>query len=357
MLIDSYYRTLDGFIVLIEKDWLSFGHPFGERSGTDEKLQNDSKAKKKTSYFSPVFLLFIDCVFQLLRQFPMAFQFNSYFLIVILDACYSCQYGTFLCNTEKERKKFQLQSHTVSLWTIINSNRKPFINDLYQRTTETLYPTVKIKDLVLWEDFYLRGWRVGAVFSNLERNLEDLRELVRNKDSRIQELEKELRKYRPELGPDIKNLFIQPILNEIIGNVIKILNSNLSKPKISRSTSFPDIDMEVVVSTDYSYISETKSKEELLSNGMNQKNDPNNKSQLRNLDPKTTPVTSISPTMLRRRSLSITDLPSETKYDTSFQTAPKWVPDDEVSFCPICKTQFTSFKRKVSVNFFFLFQT
>ena len=33
MMLDPYFRTFEGLIILIEKDWLSFGHMFGRRCG------------------------------------------------------------------------------------------------------------------------------------------------------------------------------------------------------------------------------------------------------------------------------------------------------------------------------------
>ena len=48
-------------------------------------LQSDGKDT------SPVFLQFLEGVWQLQEQFPFAFQFNERFLLAIHDHLYSCQ--------------------------------------------------------------------------------------------------------------------------------------------------------------------------------------------------------------------------------------------------------------------------
>lgn len=114
LMLDPYYRTIKGFEVLIEKEWLSFGHKFQQvvlhsahlnfkdlfivlqRIGHGDDHHSDADR-------SPVFLQFIDCVWQITQQFPNAFEFNDYFLMTILDHLYSCRFGTYLCNSERER--------------------------------------------------------------------------------------------------------------------------------------------------------------------------------------------------------------------------------------------------------------
>lgn len=80
---------------------------------------------------SPVFLQFIDCVWQVLSQFPHAFEFNEHFLTLILDHLYSCLFGTFLYNCEKERQQNEVKKHTQSIWSFVNQNRKMFLNAMY----------------------------------------------------------------------------------------------------------------------------------------------------------------------------------------------------------------------------------
>lgn len=61
--------------------------------------------------------------------------------------------GTFICNSDKERRDLGLEKCTVSIWTVVNSNREPYVNPLYKPSKDIIIPSCKMKDLVLWYNF------------------------------------------------------------------------------------------------------------------------------------------------------------------------------------------------------------
>uniref|UniRef100_A0A3B5A596 Myotubularin related protein 7 n=1 Tax=Stegastes partitus TaxID=144197 RepID=A0A3B5A596_9TELE len=123
VLLDPYYRTLRGIMVLIEKDWISFGHKFSHRCN---HLVGDPKE------VSPVIDQFLECVWQLMEQFPCAFEFSERLLITIHSHIYSCQYGDFIGNNQRERIELGVRERTHSLWSYLWTNRAEYINPLYR---------------------------------------------------------------------------------------------------------------------------------------------------------------------------------------------------------------------------------
>ena len=50
---------------------------------------------------SPVFLQFLDAIWQLMQQFPASFEFTEDLLVLIMEHLYSSRFGTFLLNSDK----------------------------------------------------------------------------------------------------------------------------------------------------------------------------------------------------------------------------------------------------------------
>uniref|UniRef100_A0A673M8C5 phosphatidylinositol-3,5-bisphosphate 3-phosphatase n=1 Tax=Sinocyclocheilus rhinocerous TaxID=307959 RepID=A0A673M8C5_9TELE len=185
LMLDAHYRSLRGFQVLLEKEWLSFGHRFASRVGHGDGNHANSER-------SPLFVQFIDCVWQMARQFPSAFEFNELFLITVLDHLYSCLFGTFLYNSEQERVSKEVYSKTISLWSYVNSQLEEFTNPLYVNYEHhVLYPVASLRHLELWVSYYVRWNPRMRPQVPVHQSLKELLVLKSELQKRVDELKRD----------------------------------------------------------------------------------------------------------------------------------------------------------------------
>ena len=71
---------------------------------------------------------------------------------------YSCQYGTFIGNCEREREVLQLSEKTYSLWGYLIANNDEFTNPLYDPSSQSdvLRPTIAPQFIKFWSGLYCR---------------------------------------------------------------------------------------------------------------------------------------------------------------------------------------------------------
>ncbi|XP_036253707.1 myotubularin-related protein 11 [Molothrus ater] len=100
LLGDPHARSLPGFQSLVQREWVAAGHPFPRRLGL---LCQDSPREE-----APVFLLFLDCTWQLLWQFPADFGFTEAFLLALHDSSFSPYFSTFRFSCQRQRGRSSL---------------------------------------------------------------------------------------------------------------------------------------------------------------------------------------------------------------------------------------------------------
>lgn len=160
---------------------------------------------------SPVFLQFLDCCWQLLQMYPTWFEFNNRMLIYVADSLFSGQFGTFLCDCDRERTTLQLRARTRSLWTSILDNRSLFANPFYRQSAVECFPllpeeSVILRNVRLWHEFYCRSTASATVsagnpipplwleskWKTPQSSTEDMEQTLLSYKARIEKLEQQL---------------------------------------------------------------------------------------------------------------------------------------------------------------------
>lgn len=196
IILEPKCRTIRGFEALVEKEWLQAGHPFQHRCA------QSAYANSKQRWEAPTFLLFLDCVWQILRQFPCSFEFNERFLVTLFEHAYASQFGTFLGNNEFERNKLKLQQKTLSLWSWVNQPNElhKFTNPLYEANGLVIWPSVAPQSLLLWEGVFLRWNRSSKYLEDAYEEMIHIIEYNKELQVRVNALRRQLAELETEDG-------------------------------------------------------------------------------------------------------------------------------------------------------------
>ena len=135
--------------------------------------------------FSPIFLQWLDAVYQIMEQNYEKFEFNFNLILFLAEELYVGKYGTFLFNNDKERELFH-EYKTISIWNYIKENEKEFINKLYTKDDDR-FLEINYKKIKLWKDYFYRfekGKNEEYYYNKYDKRIMEL-ENNQNKDKNI----------------------------------------------------------------------------------------------------------------------------------------------------------------------------
>ncbi|WKX89153.1 hypothetical protein Q1695_008645 [Nippostrongylus brasiliensis] len=159
---DPHFRTMEGLDSLIAKEWIALGHPFALRlhgvgNGTNEGL------------IAPTFLLFLDCLAQLIRLYPTQFSYSQHVLIALWDLSLTGMVPAFSASSVADQLAttitggpFPLERFFDESYTHLFANVANFGAKVVQKATgsplfyDILRPPRSIVDVQLWNECYLR---------------------------------------------------------------------------------------------------------------------------------------------------------------------------------------------------------
>jgi len=149
ILMEKRFRTMKGLCQLIEKEWLTTGHPFSTRHAHYGPASSHERA--------PVFLMFLDSLHHIFLQFPRAFEFNEDFLLALHEHSMASQYATFYFDNSVERHKSGFENIN-SLWTYLLDPKQHqlYANPLYDpaSTGDWIRASFRPQLIDVWREMY-----------------------------------------------------------------------------------------------------------------------------------------------------------------------------------------------------------
>jgi hypothetical protein len=79
--------------------------------------------------------------------------------LLIAHHTYSCRFGSFLCNNEKERVDLSLQARCQSLWPFIEQSSDLYRSEAFDPSSGDAllpHPATVLRNVTVWSDWFLR---------------------------------------------------------------------------------------------------------------------------------------------------------------------------------------------------------
>ncbi|VDM95360.1 unnamed protein product, partial [Thelazia callipaeda] len=168
---DRFYRTISGFNCLIEKEWIALGHPFGTNMFGCSHVANVPHSRPQAC--TATFLLFLDCVSQLIRLHPLSFEYSHYLLIALWDLSITGLSSGLTCNSVSERlalcktaSTFPLTQYYTSKYCLMFTNTLYSANPLFDFESKhfsVIHPSTCPIDVQFWNECYLRWIQPASI--------------------------------------------------------------------------------------------------------------------------------------------------------------------------------------------------
>ena len=125
IICDKHFRTIAGFANLINKEWLSAGYSF---------CSSLMSIKGTESHFYPTFIMFLDCVHNIILQYPTEFEFTDLYLMEILDKILTGESEVFMFNCPRDISlvcKGKENDVVDDFWQKVLKQKSKYVNPLF----------------------------------------------------------------------------------------------------------------------------------------------------------------------------------------------------------------------------------